>query len=113
VRKTEHTAGLVSLAILTIGCLSLTAQQSEHRSPANSRMSGTYELESTRGGDPQRAAKTATQSLPPGQRDRAYQNLLGRLDPPQTLSIDCNGHTVTIASSLGPRSAFDAGTAAR
>jgi hypothetical protein len=71
-------------------------------------MSGTYELESTRGGDPQRAAKTATQSLPPGQRDRAYQNLLGRLDPPQTLSIDCNGHTVTIASSLGPRSAFDA-----
>ena len=64
-RRTEHTVGLVSLAVLTIGCLSLTAQQSQHRSPATSRMSGTYELESTRGDDPQRAAKTATQSLPP------------------------------------------------
>jgi hypothetical protein len=107
-RKTEHTVGLVSLAVLTIGCLSLTAQQSQYRPPANSRMSGTYELESTRGDDPQRAAKTATQSLPPGQRDRAYQSLLSRLEPPQTLSIDCTGRTVTMASSRGPRSVFDA-----
>ena len=107
-RMTQSTVGLASLAILTVGCLSVTAQQPQKRSAANARMSGTYQLEGTRSADPRRAAETATHSLPPGQRDRAYRSLLSRLEPPQTLSIDCSGRTVSIASSLGPRSSFDA-----
>ena len=83
-RMTQSTVGLASLAILTVGCLSVTAQQPQKRSAANARMSGTYQLESTRGDDPQRAADIATRSVPPGQRDRAYQSLLSRLQPPQT-----------------------------
>jgi len=71
-------------------------------------MSGTYELEGTRGGNPRSAADTATRSLPPGQRDRAYQDLLARLDPPQFLAIDRTGRTITIASSRGPRVSFEA-----
>jgi hypothetical protein len=71
-------------------------------------MSGTYELESTRGGNPRSAADTATRSLPPGQRDRAYQDLLARLDPPRFLAIDRTGQTITIASSRGPRVSFEA-----
>ena len=104
----RHVVGLLSVAILTVGSLSLTAQRPRPLPPAYAPMSGTYELESTRGGDPQRAAETATRSLPPGQRERAYQSLLSRLEPPQTLSIDRNGRTITIASSRGPRSVFDA-----
>jgi len=103
--KTRRTIGLVSLAVLSVGSLSLTAQLAENQT-AGGRMSGTYELDSTRGGKPERAADAATRSLPPGQRDRAYQSLLRRLEPPQTLSIDRDGRKITIASSRGPRSSF-------
>jgi hypothetical protein len=107
-RRRPHVIGLASLAILTIGGLSLSAQWQGNRAPVGARMSGTYDLDSTRGDNPQRALEAATRSLPPDQRDRAYQGLLSRLVPPQTISIDRNGLTVSIASSRGPRSAFDA-----
>jgi len=104
-RKTQHTIGLLSLAVLSAGSLSLTAQRAENQT-AGGRMSGTYDLDRTRGGNPERAADAATRSLPPGQRERAYQSLLHRLEPPQTLSIDRAGRTINIASSRGPRSSF-------
>ncbi len=105
---TQRTIGLVTLTILTVGGLSLTAQQTRNRAPTDLLMSGTYELESTRGGNPQRAAEAATRSLPANQRDRAYQDLLVRLDPPQDLSIHREGQMITMASNHGPRTAFDA-----
>lgn len=107
-RTIQRAAWLVSLAVLTVGGPSLAAEQFQTRSPINARWSGTYELESSRGDNAQRAADTATRSLPPGQRDRAYQNLLSRLEPPQWLSLERDGRTVTIASSRGPRSEFEA-----
>jgi hypothetical protein len=72
-------------------------------------MSGTYQLEATRGDDPRRAAERATRDLPRWQRDRAYQSLLLRLEPPRMLSIDRdrNGRTFTIASSSGPRTSVE------
>jgi hypothetical protein len=97
----------MSLAILTFGTI-LTAQGPQTRRGISDQMSGTYELETTRGDDPQRSAQTATRSLPPGQRERAYRSLLSRLEPPQTLAIDRNGRAITIASSRGPRTEFDA-----
>jgi hypothetical protein len=71
-------------------------------------MSGTYELERTRSDNPQGAADEATRSLPPERRDRVYQSLINRLEPPATIAIDRNGVTVTISSSRGPRATFDA-----
>jgi hypothetical protein len=106
--KTPRTVGLISLALLTIASLPVAGQQPRPSSRSREALSGTYELEDTRGGNPRRAAETATRSLPPGQRDRAFQTLLARLEPPQTLSIDRNGWTVTIVSSRGPRSSFEA-----
>ena len=104
-KKTPNTVGLLSLGVLTVGSLSLTAQRPQNQS-AGGRMSGTYDLESTRGGTSKTYAETATRSLPPGQRERAYRSLVNRLEPPHTLSIDRIGRTITIASSLGPRSSF-------
>ena len=103
--------GLLSLVVLTTGSLSLAAQGPQRNRPqpnASLRMSGTYELESTRSDNPQRAADAATRSLPPERRDRVYQSLINRLDPPATIAIDRNGATVTISSSRGPRATFDA-----
>ena len=70
--------------------------------------SGTYKLDSSRGDDPRQAATQATRSLPPGQRDRAYQSLLNRLQAPDVIALDREGNRVSMASSRGPRVTFDA-----
>jgi hypothetical protein len=107
-RTTRHTFGLLGFVVLTAGSLSLAAQRGPQRNgPAYIPMHGTYELETTRGEDAQRAADLATRDLSLAQRDRAYQSLLSRLQPPATLAIDRNGRTVTISSSNGPRATFD------
>ncbi len=103
-----RTLGLCGVIVLAAGTLTLAAQRPQRYAPPPSRMTGTYELESTRGDNPQRAADAATRSLPPDRRARAYQNLLTRLEPPQTLAIDRNGQMITISSSSGPRASFDA-----
>jgi hypothetical protein len=109
-RKTRRTIGLLGLVVLTAGSVSLAAQrgQQERYGPASAAMSGTYELETTRGDNPERSADLATRNLPPPQRDHTHQSLLSRLQPPTTLAIDCEGRTVTISSSSGPPATFDA-----
>jgi len=104
-----HTLGTFGLALLTVGSMSLTAQSGlQQRDDRRISMSGTYALDATRGDDARRAAAAATWGVPSQRRDRAYQSLLGRLQPPATLAIDRNGRTVTISSSNGPRTTFDA-----
>ncbi|MCX6546146.1 MAG: glycine zipper domain-containing protein [Acidobacteria bacterium] len=109
-KMTRYTLGLLGLVVLTAGSMSLSGQvrQRQRNQPTFNAMSGTYELESTRGGNAQRTADMATRNLPQPQRDRAYQSLLNRLQPPTTLAIERNGRTVTISSSSGPRTTFDA-----
>jgi hypothetical protein len=109
-KQTRYTLGCLGLVVLTAGSVSLRAQQGTQQRfrPASMLMSGTYDLETTRGASPQRAADEATRHLPPPQRDRAYQRLLIRLQPPTTLAIHRDGRTVTISSSSGPRATFDA-----
>ena len=106
-RYALRTTALLTFGALALGGLSLSAQ-GRGRNQADLRMSGTYDLESTRGADPRRAVEAATRSLPAGQRDRVYQSLLARLDPPQRLSISREGRVITIASDRGPRSSFEA-----
>ena len=109
--KQSRTIVGVSLAVLACGGLTLHAQRSSYGTPPpppGSQMSGTYELETTRGDDPRRTAQAATRSLPPDLRDRAFESLFAKLDPPQVLSIDRRGQRITIASSRGPQSSFDA-----
>src|SRR6185503_6509083 len=69
-------------------------------------LSGTYQLDSSRGDDPRRAAQLATRTVPPGQRDRAYQRLLSRLEAPEVIAIDRNGTRLSMATSRGPRVTF-------
>lgn len=110
-RKRRYTAALAGFVILTMGCTSVAAQRPQQPRRGQQyagQLSGTYELENSRGDDPQRVADMATRNLPRGRRDRAYQDLLDRLQPPVTLAIDRNGRTVTISSSSGPRTTFDA-----
>jgi len=72
------------------------------------RLTGTYQLESSRGDDPGQAAEQATRTLPSNQRQRAYQRLMNRLIAPETIAIDRDENSVTMASSRGPRVTFEA-----
>lgn len=97
-------------AVLVIGATSVgvAADQRGRQAPPVAQLAGTYDLETTRGDNPQQAADAATRNVPPGQRDRIYRDLMARLQPPATLSIDRQGRTVTISSSNAPRVTFDA-----
>jgi len=108
-KHTRFTFTLLAFILITAGVLTLSAQRGQPRRGASPvLMTGTYELQTTRGDSAQQAADEATRNLPPGQRDRAYQNLLSRLQPPETIAIERNGRSVTISSSSGPRVTFDA-----
>ena len=72
------------------------------------RLTGTYQLESSRGDDPGQAVEQATRTLPSNQRQGAYQRLMNRLQAPETIAIDRDQNTVTMASSRGQRVTFEA-----
>ena len=72
------------------------------------RLTGTYQLERSRGEDPARAVDQATRALPSAQRQGVAQRLMNRLNAPDTIAIDRNANSVTIASSRGQRITFEA-----
>ena len=69
-------------------------------------LTGTFRLNSTRGDDVRRAVDNATRNLSLAERQRVYDSLLRRLDPPQMLAIDRRGNSVTIASTRAPQINF-------
>ena len=72
------------------------------------RLTGTYQLERSRGDDAGQAVEQATRALPANQRQGTYQRLMNRLNAPETIAIDRTGLSVTIASSRGQQVTFEA-----
>jgi len=69
-------------------------------------LTGTFSLNASRGDDVRRAVDNATRNLSQSERQRVYDSLLRRLDPPQMLAIDRRGTSVTIASTRAPQINF-------
>jgi hypothetical protein len=69
-------------------------------------LTGTYRLNTSRGDDARRAVEDATRQVSAADRQRVYDNLLRRFDPPQMLAIDRRGTSVTIASTRAPQINF-------
>ena len=69
-------------------------------------LTGTFRLNPSRGDDARRAVDNATRNLSQAERQRVYDALLRRLDPPQMLAIDRRGNSVTIASTRAPQINF-------
>ena len=69
-------------------------------------LTGTFRLNTSRGDDVRRAVDDATRNLSLAERQRVYDSLLRRLDPPQMLAIDRRGRSVTIVSSRAPQINF-------
>jgi hypothetical protein len=72
----------------------------------NARLTGTFRLNSGRGDDVRQAVDNATRNLSLAERQRVYDSLLRRFDPPQMLAIDRRGTSVTIASTRAPQINF-------
>ena len=71
-------------------------------------LTGTYQLDSTRGDDPRQAAEQAARAVPSDRRQATYQRLMNRLNAPDAITIDRNGTAVSMASSRGQRVTFEA-----
>jgi len=69
-------------------------------------LTGTFRLNTSRGDDARAAVDAATRNLSLAERQRVYDSLLRRLDPPQMLAIDRRCTTVTIASTRAPQINF-------
>jgi len=80
----------------------------EQRPGSYQRLTGTYQLERSRGDDPGHVVDRATRSLPANQRQGSYQRLMNRLNAPETIAIDRTGRNVTIASTRGQQVTFEA-----
>ena len=74
--------------------------------PSRGDLSGTYRIAAGQSDDARRAVDDATRNLSLAERQRVYDSLLRRLDPPQMLAIDRRGNSVTIASTRAPQISF-------
>ncbi|HEY4425794.1 MAG TPA: YMGG-like glycine zipper-containing protein [Pyrinomonadaceae bacterium] len=76
--------------------------------PGGSRrdLNGTFRLNVSRGDDVRTAVDNATRNLSLAERQRVYDSLLRRFDPPQQIAIDRRGTSVTIASTRAPQISF-------
>ena len=74
----------------------------------NNRLTGTFRLDPSRSDNPREKADRATQNVPDYERQGVFDQILARLDSPETLTIERRGTTVTIASSLAPQATFEA-----
>ena len=106
------------LLALSIVGLSVSAQAQRRRAPhrartapvatINSRLTGTYRLDTTRGEDARATANRATRNLSAEDRQRVLDDVMLRLASPEMLAIERRGNAITIASSNAPRLAFAA-----
>ena len=71
-------------------------------------LTGTYRIAASQSDDARRAVDDATRNLSLAERQRIYDSLLRRLDPPQMLALDRRGNAVTIVSTRAPQISFTA-----
>lgn len=69
-------------------------------------LNGTFRLNTSRGDDVRTAVDNATRNLSLAERQRVYDSLMRRFDPPQMIAIDRRGTSVTIASTRAPQINF-------
>ena len=75
---------------------------------SDSRLTGTFRLDSLRSDKPSDVAERVTRSLSDDQRQSVRDRMLARLESPEMLAIERHGSTMTMASSRAQQSTFEA-----
>ena len=85
-----------------------TSPVSSSGNKSTNRLTGTFRLDSSRSDSPHEKAQRATQNVRSDERQAVADQILARLESPEMLMIERSGTTMTIASSLAPKSTFEA-----
>jgi len=72
------------------------------------RLTGTYRFNRARSDDAATTARRVTSTLPARDQERLRTSVMRRLEAPESLTIERNGRTMTIASSAASRVTFEA-----
>ena len=75
---------------------------------SDSRLTGTFRLDSSRSDNPRDVADRATRNLSNNERQGVSDRMLARLESPEMLAIERRGSTMTMASSRAQQSTFEA-----
>lgn len=75
---------------------------------SDSRLTGTFRLDSSRSDKPGDVAERVTRSLSDDERQSVHDRMLARLESPEMLAMERHGSTLTIASSRARQSTFEA-----
>ncbi len=75
---------------------------------SDSRLTGTFRLDSSRSDNPREAADRATRNLSNNERQSVHDRMFARLESPEMLAIERRGSTMSMASSRAPQSTFEA-----
>ena len=107
----------ILLALLIVGLSAQERRKGSARRPRarasrpvvdNSRLAGTYRLNTARSDNASAAVYGATNSLPEADQLLILDGLMSRLKSPDTLVIELRGSAVTITSPNAPGVTFDA-----
>ncbi|MBA2503637.1 MAG: hypothetical protein H0V27_12235 [Pyrinomonadaceae bacterium] len=74
----------------------------------DARLTGTFRRDARRSDDPRVVATNAVRSLPYRERQQVYDAVVARLDSPDVIAIERRGRSVTIVSSRGAQTTFEA-----
>ena len=78
------------------------------RTAVTNHLTGTYRLDRERSDDAGKAADRAIRDLPRGEQQRLRNAIVRRLDAPDSLSVERDGATITLASSQARPVTFEA-----
>ena len=78
------------------------------RMPVTNRLTGTYRLNQARSDNVATTADRVTRNLPAGEQQRLRYAVMRRLEAPESLAIERDGRTITIASSNAGQVTFEA-----
>jgi hypothetical protein len=81
---------------------------SRGRQPVTNRLTGTYRLNPARSDNPDTTADRVTRNLPARDQQRLRTAVTRRLEAPETLAIERDGRTITLASSRARPVTFEA-----
>ncbi len=85
------------------------ADQADQGGYAANRLTGTYRLNQARSDNPATVADRVTRGLPGGGEQQRRRNmLLRRLEAPESLALERNGRTITMASTRAAQITFEA-----
>ena len=78
------------------------------RSVVTNRLTGTYRLNQARSDNAATTADRVTRNLPAGEQQRLRNAVMRRLETPESLAIERDGRTITLASSQAAQVTFEA-----